>query len=102
MASPVPEQPPVEPEAFGGTVIQRPISLWNTLTNQVWGFTVAADLVGASGVLTFAAYPPGIYQLNNGGASPISVLNQRVTTVVAAGTTATFNAHGNTKHSGNS
>lgn len=76
----------------------RPVTVWNTLTNQVWGYASAANLLGANAAFTFANMPPGIYVVNNGGTSGnIPVILGDTTYTVLPGTAQTFNAHQNIK-----
>jgi len=87
------------PDTLGSVAgSSRPVTVWNTLTNQVWGYASAADLLGASAAFTFANVPPGIYEISNGGTSGnIPVILGNATYTILPGTKQTFNAHQNVK-----
>jgi len=88
------------PDVLGSVAgSSRPVTVWNTLTNQVWGYASAADLLGANPTFTFANIPPGIYVVNNGGMSGnIPVVLGSTTYIVTPGTKQTFNAHQHIKN----
>jgi|SRR5215469_616264 len=77
---------------------QRPISVLNVLTNQIWGYNSISDMYGAAAFFTFANLPPSIYRINNASVGSIAVNLAGTTYTVAAGTSQDFEAHSNIRN----